>query len=88
MAEVDVKKTIDSKISEMKSMYSSLRNKSDDFVFSAVCLKNNLFKNPCLSFNEEIILESVVDGCSDGGVDIMISDPNSETSDFILAQAK
>lgn len=76
------------KINAMKNQYPSLRNKSDDYVFSALCLKSNFYKNPALIFNEEIIKDAVVDGKGDGGVDILFSDPNSETADMIICQSK
>ena len=40
--------TIRDKIQGMKSTYPSLRTKSDDYVFSALCVKANLYKNPAL----------------------------------------
>lgn len=76
------------KISEMRTNFPVLRKKTDDFVFSALCLKNTFFKNPVLNFTEDIILESIVDGRADGGVDILINDPNVETNDLVICQSK
>lgn len=79
---------ISAKISSMKSTYTSLRTKSDDYVFSALCIKSNLYKNPALVFYEKDFDDMIVDGQYDGGVDILTSDPNSENSDLIIAQSK
>jgi len=88
MPTIDAKEFINSKIIEMKNNHACLRGKSDDYVFSALCLKNNFYKNPSITFNDDIMLESLVDGVADGGVDILLSDPNSETSDLVLCQSK
>lgn len=79
---------IKSKICALKSTYPSLRNKSDDYVFSALCVKSHLFKNPALELYENDFDEMIVDGQYDGGVDILLTDPNSEGSDMVIAQSK
>ena len=76
------------KINEMRTNYPVLRKKTDEYVFSALCLKNTFFKNPVLNFTEDTILESIVDGRADGGVDILINDPNVETNDLVICQSK
>ena len=40
------------KIQEMKDIYPSLRTKPDHYVFSALCVKSNYFKNPALQLND------------------------------------
>ena len=82
----DVYDQISSKIKSLSSSSSALRNKRDDYVFSALVLKNSIFKNPSLNFDESVIEEAVVDGIRDGGVDILLNDPNSEESDMIIGQ--
>lgn len=79
---------IQEKIQSMKSAYPSLRQKTDEYVFSALCIKSNLYKNPAFSINENDYTDMIVDGQCDGGVDIMLSDPNSEGSDLVIAQSK
>lgn len=76
------------KIKIMKSKYYCLKDKSDNYVFSAVCLNSNFYKNPSLQITEEIIKDSIVDGVSDGGVDILLSDPNTDTCDMVICQSK
>ena len=76
------------KINSMKDNYPSLRNKPNDYIFSALCIKSNLYKNPALVLNESDFTDYIVDGQYDGGVDILLSDPNSENSDLIIAQSK
>lgn len=76
------------KIDVLKSTYPSLRSKADDYVFSALCVKYHLYKNPALVLSESDFSEIIVDGPYDGGVDILLSDPNSESSDLIIAQSK
>ena len=76
------------KIHGMKSTYPSLRDKSDDYVFSALCVKAHLYKNPALTLNDHDFEEIVVDGQYDGGVDVLATDPNAEGSDLVIAQSK
>lgn len=79
---------ISSKINALKTQYSSLRTKTDDYVFSALCIKANFYKNPSLILHEEDFAEMIVDGTNDGGADILLSDPNSETADLVIGQSK
>ena len=43
---------IQEKIQSLKSTYPSLRQRADEYVFSALCIKSNLYKNPAFSLNE------------------------------------
>lgn len=79
---------IQAKIHAMKGTYPSLRTKADDYVFSALCVKSHLYKNPALVLYENDFDEMIVDSQYDGGVDILLTDPNSEGSDMIIAQSK
>lgn len=79
---------IKTKISAYKDTYPSLRDKADDYVFSAVAVKSNYYKTPAIDFNETDFDEMIVDGQYDGGVDILLTDPNSETSVLVIAQSK
>ena len=79
---------ISQKIRSIKNIYPTLRNKTDEYVFSALCIKSNLYKNPALVLNESDFEEFIVDGQYDGGVDILLNDPNSENSDLIIGQSK
>lgn len=79
---------IKNKIQSMKNTYPSLRKKTDDYVFSALCVKSHLYKNPSLQLSESDIAEMIVDGPYDGGVDVLLTDPSSESSDLIIAQSK
>ena len=79
---------IESKINQIKETYPSLRDKTNDYVFSVLCVKSNFYKNPALPFNEQIISEMVVDGTRDGGVDVLLTDPNSDESNLVLIQSK
>lgn len=73
-----------SKIQSLKETYPSLRKESDEHVFSVLCVKSNFYKNPSLSFSQENIDEFLVDSVKDGGVDAILSDPNSETNNLII----
>ena len=77
-----------SKLKSMKEVYPSLRSRTDDYVFSALCVKANFYKNPALILNESDFGEIVVDGQYDGGADILLSDPNSEGADLVIGQSK
>lgn len=79
---------IQGKIATMKRDYPSLRNKTDDYVFTALCVRAVFYKNPAIDFNEQIISDFIVDGQYDGGVDALLLDPNSEEENLILVQSK
>lgn len=79
---------ITNKIKAMKDQYHSLRDKSNDYVFNALVVKSMFYKNPAYEITESDFDEIIVDGHADGGVDILLDDPSSETSDLIIGQAK
>lgn len=81
--------TISSRIQSIRGLFPALKNKADDFVFSALCIKYSIYKNPSLSLSETELMDSIVDGSKDGGADFILLDPdNTEASDMIIAQAK
>lgn len=86
--EIDAYDYITSKIHELKTQYPSLRSRTDDYVFSALCVKAGFYKNPSLVLNESDFAEMIVDSSNDGGADILLSDPNSEADDLVIGQAK
>lgn len=51
-------------------------------------MKAHLYKNPALALNDSDFEDIVVDGQYDGGVDVLLTDPNAEESDLIIAQSK
>ena len=65
-----------------------LLKRTDDYAFSALALKCNVYKNPSLIFDDEVITDAIVDGPGDGGADILINDPNSDTYDLMICQSK
>lgn len=79
---------IRSKIDYLKENYQSLRQKTEDYAFSALCVKSDFYKNPALDFNDSVIDNMMVDGANDGGVDAMLSDPNSDEANLVLIQSK
>ena len=79
---------IEEKIHATKSVFPSLRSKSDDYAFSALCVRAHLYKNPALTLVDSDLEEMIVDGQYDGGVDALLADPSSEASDLIIAQSK
>ena len=79
---------IATKINALKEKHPSLRARTDDYVFSVLCVKNHFYKNPALVIDESDFAEIVVDGSGDGGADILLTDPNSETSDLVIGQSK
>ena len=76
------------KIQSMKEASNFLRTQTDAYVFSALCVKANFYKNPALIFNEDEFAEIIVDSQYDGGADILLSDPNAEGADFVIGQSK
>ena len=85
---MDTYEFITTKINALKEKHPSLRARTDDYVFSVLCFKNHFYKNPANVLNESDFAEIVVDGTSDGGADILLTDPNSETSDLVIGQSK
>lgn len=79
---------ITQKINSLKTSNPSLRNKPNEYVFSALCVKANFFKNPALVLNDSDYEDFIVDSRYDGGVDVLLNDPNSENSDLIIGQSK
>ena len=77
------------KIALFKAGNPDFRDKEDSYAFSALCIKNSIYKNPTYNLSNELLKASVIDGTSDGGADFLLQDPNgSETSDLIIGQAK
>lgn len=80
---------LEDRINSIKGMYPSLKNKTDDYVFSALCIKYSVFKNPSLTLTESELIDCIVDGTNDGGADFFLLDPNNnEASDMIISQSK
>lgn len=79
---------IKNKINALRTSYATLRAKSDPYAFSALCVKANLYKNPALILTEQDLEEIIVDSQYDGGIDVMLTDPNSESADLIIGQSK
>ncbi len=79
---------ITGKINALKEQYSGLRAKSDDYVFNALVVKSMFYKNPAYEITGNDFDEIIVDGHADGGVDVLLADPTSETSDLIIGQSK
>ncbi|MBQ9085369.1 MAG: AIPR family protein [Clostridia bacterium] len=79
---------IKNKIDSMKTTYPILRTESDDYVFSALCVRSHLYKNPALLLSGNDFEEIIVDGQYDGGVDVLLTDPSSEGSDLVIGQSK
>lgn len=79
---------IKEKIHAIKEEFPCLKNRTDEFAFSALAVKAFYYKNPALNLNDNDVNEIIVDGQYDGGVDFLLSDPNSETSDLVIGQSK
>ena len=79
---------IQEKIHAMKDTHPCLRDKTDEVAFTALSVKSNLYKNPSLIFDDNDIKETLVDSVRDGGVDALLTDPNSEANNLIICQSK
>ena len=77
-----------SKIQSIKEAYPSLRSKTDAYAFSALCVKANFYKSPALVLSDSDFDEIIVDSQYDGGVDVLLSDPNSVGDDLVIGQSK
>ena len=73
----------------MRTSYPFFRDKADSYIFSALCIKSHLYKNPALSLTEDELADMIVDGAYDGGVDAILANPSSdEACDLVIAQSK
>ena len=79
---------ISTKINALKDQYPVLRDKSDDYVFNALVVKSMFYKNPSYEVTGNDFDDIIVDGHGDGGADVLLADPGSETSDLIIGQSK
>lgn len=80
---------IKNRIYNFKKDYPYLQNKSDDYVFSAVAVQAIFYQNPALQFSDQQIIDDITDSKSDGGIDILLIDPNSEEApDLVIGQGK
>lgn len=79
---------ISQKIEALKGQYQSLQDKKNDYVFNALAVKSTFYKNPAYELIDNDLENIIVDGRADGGADILLIDPNSESSDLIIGQAK
>ena len=80
--------TIKNKIQALKDNHPILRKEPDEHIFTVLCVKSNFYKNPSLQFTDSEIENILVDSVKDGGVDALLSDPNSETNNLIICQSK
>lgn len=89
MQNTDSYEEIKTRIHIFKKEYPSLKKSSDDYIFSAVFLQAVFYKNPAYQFSQKEISEIITDGKNDGGIDILLLDPNSEEApDLVLGQGK
>lgn len=72
----------------LKDTFPYLRNESNEHIFTALCVKSNFYKNPSLSFSDSDIENFLVDSVKDGGVDALLSDPNSDANNLVICQSK
>ncbi len=87
--ENNYKEKIQDKISKLKNLYPFLKQKSDDFCFFVVCMNCDYYANPYLTFNDEVIQESIIDGPNDGGADIIFLDPSDDGArNLVICQSK
>lgn len=84
----DVYNYIEEKIKDFKKNNIIFKDKPDYFCFTALCLKSNFYKNPSYKLTDDDLLDLIVDGSNDKGVDAILNDPNSDDSDLILIQSK
>lgn len=77
-----------SKISSLRGSYPFLKRHTDAYAFSALCIRAHFYRNPALQLDDDELEEMIVDGSYDGGADILMSDPSSETCDIVIGQSK
>ena len=85
---MDTYEFITTKINALKEKHPSLRARTDDYVFSVLCVKAHFYKNPANVPDDEEFAEIVVDGTRDGGIDILLNDKNYERTDMVIGQSK
>lgn len=71
----------------LRNKYPSLASLKDYELFTIYCIKN-FFYSETIPFDQDLILKVLTDGSSDGGIDAVFNDPNSEANDMIIVQSK
>lgn len=80
---------IQNRIAALREKYPSLKDKSDAYIFSALFVEYFFCKNADHQYSEQFINNCIMDGKNDGGIDILLRDPNSEEAeDLIVGQGK
>lgn len=79
---------IRNKMKSLRETYPSLKNETDEHIFTILCIKSNFYKNPSLILTDGDVQNILVDSVRDGGVDALLTDPNSETNNMIICQSK
>lgn len=76
------------KIEAFKETNPSVRTLGNDKVFTLLCIKSNLYKNPSFELSDIDLKNMLVDSVGDGGVDAILADPNSEENNLVICQSK
>lgn len=84
----DKQSFIKERIETFKGKYEEFRDKSDDFVFTALCVKSYFFRNPNINITGQQLLDIVVDGTNDGGCDALLVNNDEDASELIFCQSK
>ena len=79
---------IEAKIEAFKNKYPLFKDEPDWKVFTAMCIYYYYYAVSGDAFVEEFVLQSIVDGSDDGGIDAVINDTTSSTNDAIIIQSK
>ena len=78
---------IKERIEDLKREYPELRKEQDYRLFTLLCLKYFYF-NDVDDIDPTDLLDKITDGKSDGGIDAIFNDPNSDNNDMVIIQSK
>ncbi|MCR5833595.1 MAG: AIPR family protein [Selenomonadaceae bacterium] len=79
---------IKDKIKDMRFNFSSIGLRTDEYIFSLLCVMVNFYKDPSNQLPENEFDDVVVDGTNDGGVDVLLIEPDSDNNNLIIGQSK
>lgn len=85
---MDQKKLLILQVEEFKNKYKEFKELPDYIVFTALCIKYFYYSTGIATFDPEKIITYLVDGASDGGIDAVFNNEESENNNLVLVQSK
>lgn len=72
----------------LKNKYPVFSEMNDPQLFTLFCIRYCIYVEDTVPFDGEYLLDYLVDGANDGGIDAIINNPNSSDNEVIIIQSK